>query len=167
MQTETGHPSAVDVAQAVLERTGQIDTFKLQKLVYYCQAWHLVWAGEPLFDEPIEAWANGPVVPALYQRHRGAFSIAQVEGGNSGVLTRFQLATVDAVVGAYGHLSGRQLAHLTHKELPWRTARRGLAVGERGSQQIPLDMIAQFYGGVDTDPEAEPVEQISPEPVLD
>lgn len=44
-----------DVAAAILERTGPLDTFKLQKLVYYAQAWHLVWDNEPLFEEPIEA----------------------------------------------------------------------------------------------------------------
>ncbi|WP_307850044.1 MULTISPECIES: type II toxin-antitoxin system antitoxin SocA domain-containing protein [unclassified Saccharopolyspora] len=38
---------------------------KLQKLVYYSQAWHLVWDERPLFDEPVQAWANGPVVPDL------------------------------------------------------------------------------------------------------
>src|SRR5665213_2316970 len=60
--------SVDDVAAAILKRTGAIDTFKLQKLVYYCQAWHLVWDGVPLFKARIEAWANGPVVPKLYQQ---------------------------------------------------------------------------------------------------
>jgi uncharacterized phage-associated protein len=42
---------------------------KLQKLVYYAQAWALVWDDEPIFDEEIEAWANGPVVRGLYEAH--------------------------------------------------------------------------------------------------
>ena len=33
-------------------------SWKLQKLVYYCQAWSLVWDEEPLFEARIEAWAN-------------------------------------------------------------------------------------------------------------
>ncbi|MGW0920666.1 Panacea domain-containing protein [Streptomyces sp. NPDC002755] len=44
---------------------------KLQKLVYYCQAWHLVWEGRALFPEAIRAWASGPVCPAVYELHQG------------------------------------------------------------------------------------------------
>ncbi len=54
--------SAHDVGKYVLEKRGSMTTWKLQKLVYYSKAWHLVWEGEPLFPEHIEAWANGPVV---------------------------------------------------------------------------------------------------------
>ena len=35
---------------------GDMDKIKLQKLVYYSQAWSLVFDDEPLFGEPIEAW---------------------------------------------------------------------------------------------------------------
>lgn len=60
--------TANDVAQYVLEQSGKMTTIKLQKLVYYCQAWSLVWTESPLFDDRIEAWANGPVVPSLYRQ---------------------------------------------------------------------------------------------------
>jgi uncharacterized phage-associated protein len=62
-----------DVAGYILQQKGQVTTWKLQKLVYYSQAWSLVWDERPLFQERIEAWANGPVCPDLYQVHRGAF----------------------------------------------------------------------------------------------
>ncbi|MGH2922383.1 MAG: Panacea domain-containing protein, partial [Gaiellaceae bacterium] len=52
-----------------------MDTWKLQKLLYYCQVWHLVWEGKPLFSERIEAWSNGPVVRDIYDAHRGVFSV--------------------------------------------------------------------------------------------
>ena len=54
--------TVLDVAAYILERQGSMTTMKLQKLVYYCQAWSLVWDERPLFDESIEAWANGPVL---------------------------------------------------------------------------------------------------------
>ncbi|MBC8146611.1 MAG: hypothetical protein H8E98_01335 [Bacteroidetes bacterium] len=38
--------SVYDVADYILKQVGYITTMKLQKLVYYCQAWSLVW------DEP-------------------------------------------------------------------------------------------------------------------
>ena len=50
--------SVHDVAECILSQTGGITTWKLQKLVYYAQAWHLVWDEEPLFDEEIQAWGK-------------------------------------------------------------------------------------------------------------
>ena len=69
--------SVFDVAKYVLEHTGQITTMKLQKLVYYCQAWSLAWDGKPLFPEEFRAWANGPVCKELYERHRGQFVVGR------------------------------------------------------------------------------------------
>jgi len=60
-----------DVARYILKHTGPVTAWKLQKLVYYSQAWSLVWDVRPLFPERIEAWANGPVCPELYAQHRG------------------------------------------------------------------------------------------------
>jgi uncharacterized phage-associated protein len=43
---------------------------KLQKLVYYSQAWSLVLNNKKLFNEPIEAWVHGPAVRSLYCRYK-------------------------------------------------------------------------------------------------
>lgn len=67
--------SVLDVAAYVLESQGPMTHMKLQKLCYYSQAWHLAWDGVPLFPERIEAWANGPVVPVLYEALRGEFQV--------------------------------------------------------------------------------------------
>ena len=64
-----------DVAKYILEQHGPTTTVKLQKLVFYCQAWSLVWDKVPIFDESIEAWANGPVVPVLFSKHKGKYNI--------------------------------------------------------------------------------------------
>ncbi|HCU23588.1 MAG TPA: hypothetical protein DF383_01115, partial [Deltaproteobacteria bacterium] len=72
--------SVHDVATYILKKTGPITAMKLQKLVYYSQAWSLVWDEKPLFKEKIEAWTNGPVVPALYRLHRGKFEISSWDG---------------------------------------------------------------------------------------
>ena len=56
-----------DVAKYILQRTGKISTWKLQKLCYYSQAWTLAWTGKPLFEEEFEAWRNGPVCESCLQ----------------------------------------------------------------------------------------------------
>jgi uncharacterized phage-associated protein len=66
---------AVDVARYILTKTGEMTAMKLQKLVYYSQAWSLVWDESPLFEDDIQAWAYGPVVPVLYGYHKGQFKV--------------------------------------------------------------------------------------------
>ena len=59
--------SVVDVIAYMLKlKHGAILMMKLHKLIYYAQAWSLVWDEKPLFHETIEAWPSGPVVPVLY-----------------------------------------------------------------------------------------------------
>lgn len=52
-----------------------MSAMKLHRLLYYSQAWHLAWEGKPLFDDEIQAWANGPVVASIYELHRGEFIV--------------------------------------------------------------------------------------------
>jgi uncharacterized phage-associated protein len=151
--------SVDDVAAYLLTKESPLSTWKLQKLVYYSQAWHLVWFDAPLFDNPIEAWANGPVVRALYNQHKGGFSVDSW-GGNPEALGPNEVATLDQVFEGYGGLTGRQLSHLTHSEAPWIDARAGLEPTELSDRQIPLDAIAAYYEALDNDDSAEDVESI-------
>jgi len=151
-----------DIAAAIVERTGPIDAFKLQKLVYYCQAWHLVWENEPLFHDRIEAWAAGPVVRSLYERHRGRYSVTEWPSGDVRQLKKREITTVDAIVDSYGKLTGRQLSHLSHREAPWQKARAGLAPTDRSSNSISIESLVSYYSALDDDDEfARPVSELS------
>ena len=67
--------SVFDVAKYILQKSGSMSTWKLQKLCYYSQAWSLAWTEAPIFDEEFEAWANGPVCRELFYMHQGKFVI--------------------------------------------------------------------------------------------
>lgn len=136
-----------DVAAYILQRRGPMTAMKLQKLVYYCQAWSLVWDDRPLFPERIEAWANGPVVRELYDRHRGVFRVEQWEG-NPGAMTLEERETVDKVLEYYGPRASQELSDLTHQERPWKEAREMLAPFERGEREIPLNSMAEYYSSL-------------------
>jgi uncharacterized phage-associated protein len=140
--------SAHDVAAYILREQGPMSTWKLQKLVYYAQAWSLVWDETPLFEEPIQAWANGPVAPELYQLHRGQFRVERWPQGKIAQLTKTQRETITAVLKFYGNKTGHWLSELTHMEPPWRDAREGLAPGERGSREITHGAMADYYGSL-------------------
>lgn len=131
--------SVLDVAKYILEQTGEMTSMKLQKLVYYSQAWSLVWDESPLFDECIEAWANGPVVRRLYDMHKGQFKVNSANvPGDSSKLDDSQRETINGVLEFYGNKTAQWLSDLTHMESPWKDAREeaGLRDGERGFDVI-------------------------------
>jgi uncharacterized phage-associated protein len=136
-----------DVAAYIIGQHGPMTAMKLQKLVYYCQAWSLVWDEKPLFSERIEAWANGPVIRDLYERHRGVFRVSDWNG-DPHALDDAERETVDRVLAYYGRFSSQELSNLTHQEDPWLEARRGLAPGDRGFREITHASLAEYYGSL-------------------
>ena len=147
-----------DVAAYILEKMETMTTMKLQKLVYYSQAWSLVWDEKQLFEESIEAWANGPVVRELFDYHRGMYEISEMPIGNARLLNQEQRETVDAVLDYYGNKSAQWLIELTHMEDPWKQARKGLPSLERGNRIIPLDTIADYYSSLSVEDDVEDAE---------
>lgn len=140
--------SVHDVAAYILRKCGEMTAMKLQKLVYYSQAWALVWDDRPLFSERIEAWANGPVSPDLYKQHAGEFLIANLKHGNPDTLDDIAKETIDAVLKAYGDKSSQWLSDLTHSEDPWLDARGDIAPGERCSHEITQAAMAEYYSSL-------------------
>jgi uncharacterized phage-associated protein len=140
--------SVLDVAAYIVQKLGPLTAMKLQKLVYYSQAWSLVWDEKPLFRERVEAWANGPVVRRLFEVHKGQFKVKSVSGGDPDRLTASERDTVDAVLAFYGPKSSQWLSDLTHMEAPWREARKGLPDGTRGNVEITHASMAEYYGSL-------------------
>lgn len=138
----------MDVAAYILKKLGPVTAMKLHKLLYYSQAWSLVWDDEPLFSEKIEAWANGPVISELYQHHKGQFQLSEWPEGEPENLTETQRETIDAVLEFYGDKKSMWLSELTHKEQPWRDARKGLLPLERGNEEISWAAMAEYYGSL-------------------
>jgi uncharacterized phage-associated protein len=137
-----------DVAAHIVRRLGPLSAMKLQKLVYYAQAWSLVWDDRPLFRARIEAWANGPVAPELYRHHRGAFQVAAWPFGDAGNLNAGERGTVNGIINFYGNRSPQWLSDLTHMESPWIRARKGLGPNEAGTNEITLASMAEYYGSL-------------------
>jgi uncharacterized phage-associated protein len=139
--------SVHDVAAYILKKHGPTTAMKFQKLVYYCQAWSLVWDEKPMFNAKIEAWVNGPVIPALYKIHKGHFQIKKWNGDPNN-LTDEQKETVNAVDDFYGPKTAQWLSDLTHREKPWLDARVGLENGERGDNEITQASMDEYYSGL-------------------
>jgi len=143
-----------DVAAAVLDELdhGTVTTMKMQKLVYFCQAWSLGRTGGPLFDEPIEAWTNGPVVRRLFAQHRNKKHISIWDQGAADRLTSNERAIVRQVVATYGAMSPESLVEITHRDRPWADARAGLDPSAKSDVEISQSSMASFYGALPAAP---------------
>lgn len=141
-----------NVARYILGNEGRMSTWKLQKLCYYSQAWSIAWTEEPLFEEEFEAWANGPVCPALFRQHRGKYFVSMddfpVTLESSDALTHDQCDTIQRVVAYYGGYEPYELREQTHSEQPWIIARAGAAAGEPSNAIITKDSMGAYYGSL-------------------
>lgn len=144
--------AVIDVAEQIVQMRGELDAKKLQKLVYYCQAWALVWIDRALFEARIEAWRDGPVIPDLFRLHKGKFFVASIPGGNTTQITAIERDLIDSVLGFYGDRSAEWLIERTHSEDPWRDARRGLFPFQSGHREITVDSMRRYYSSVSLRP---------------
>lgn len=138
--------NVLDVAEYILSKQSTITAMKLQKLVYYSQAWHLAWTGKPLFFQPIQAWANGPVVKELFDQHKGKYAVSPGSlGGDPANLSSRDTELVDVVLRTYGPMSATQLSFLTHEEAPWQQARGKATAGAHSEAVISNSSIQKYY----------------------
>lgn len=122
--------TAHDVANYILwlddrfEGSEGITPLKLQKLVYYCQGFHLAMFDGNLFEDEIQAWLHGPVVADLYHHFKsvGDDIVEPPKDINLELFTKEQLELLDEVIESYGQFSAWRLRNMTHEELPWKKA---------------------------------------------
>lgn len=137
-----------DLSAYILHKLGPMTAMKLQKLVYYSQAWSLVWDEKPIFNEEIQAWANGPVVPELFYAHQGEFLVSKELKGDKDNLSKIEKDTIKGVLKYYGDKDAAWLSALTHEEAPWIDARDGMQQLERGNKPITLGALTEYYGNL-------------------
>lgn len=136
-----------DVAAYIVQREGRISTMKLQKLCYFAQGWSLVWADKPLFDEPIEAWRYGPVIPELYHQHRRKTAVDSWKGESKN-LTREQQLIVDAMIEHYSAMSGFEMGALSHDHDCWDKAYNHVGPFMKGVTEITQDSIRDTFTAI-------------------
>lgn len=123
-------PHAVaDVAGELRLRLPGLRVFRLHKLLYFCQGYHLAHFGSQLFDETVSAWDHGPVVGRLWHAEN---ALVQNPGAPE-IEDEGALNTIGFVASHFGHLSSRELEDLTHAQEPWQLADRDRPTGGRST----------------------------------
>jgi uncharacterized phage-associated protein len=106
-----------------------ISHLKLQKLTYYAQGFSLAILGTPIFQEKIEAWDHGPVVPELYHEFKKngsnpIFTDLDISKAKEPFSTE-QIELLEEVYFVYGQFSAWKLRNMTHEEPTWKNAYYG------------------------------------------
>ena len=136
----------LDVARYIInysyEKDYLVSNLSLQKLLYFVQAYFLILPDRkaPLFDDKIEAWDFGPVVPKAYNEYRqfGGTSIPYIKSyfitrtGNIWDSERVPYKDdcideetrkyINDVVDNFSNKSSTYLTKLTQSQAPWRQA---------------------------------------------
>jgi len=120
----------------------------MQKLLYYAQAWNLVFNKAPLFKDKIEAWIHGPAIPEMYRLFKN-FDFnnppAEVLKENLNVFDAKEKKVLKSVWETYGKFDGDYLEILTHNELPWQEARKGLSSLDPSKNIISEERMVEYY----------------------
>lgn len=122
---------------------------KLQKLLYYSQAWNLVLNNKKIFPEEIQAWIHGPAIPSVYQEYK-KFEFNdiddEIDEKDFSSLTKEEILVLDAVWDVYGKYDANYLELLTHSEEPWIKARNKIPSYMSSSATISPAHMKEYYG---------------------
>ena len=136
---------------------------RLQKLLYYTQAWSYALRDDAFMEASFEAWVHGPVSPQLrdvfgYTR----LNVIDIKDENNlfygyyfdkfknvnNITDVDDVEFLESVWATYGDLSANALEVLTHKEAPWINARKGRAPNEICNREIDPKDMKEYYRSI-------------------
>ncbi len=135
----------LDVSRYVINYSNEkgygVSNLKLQKLLYFIQAYFLVEMGTSCFQEPIQAWNFGPVVPKAYHEFKifgcadiptiSKYTSVELEDGKLKIETKtFSIdsiktehrSAIDRIVDNFKDHAASDLVYITHNQKPWKDA---------------------------------------------
>ncbi|AXU28781.1 TPA: DUF4065 domain-containing protein [Clostridioides difficile] len=119
--------NAMDIAKYVLwycekKNNFAISNLKLQKILYYIQGRYVARYGEPLFDDIIEAWDYGPVVPEVYFSYNdyGNRAILGEELDDINVIDESDREFINEITKPMIKKDVWKIVKQTHSEDPWK-----------------------------------------------
>ena len=125
-----------------------LTNMKINKLLYYAQGYYLKKFGRPLFDDRIEAWDHGPVVPAVYRAYKG-YGDRPIKDYDLDSVSQVSPEAEDVLYGVarkYGNYTASALRNKTHAiGSPWDQVYRPNVAGI----EIPLSVIRDFFSTAD------------------
>jgi uncharacterized phage-associated protein len=148
----TNLPTALNVADYLLLKGKtegvQISNKKLQKLLYYTQAWSAALNDEKVFQDRIEAWIHGPAIKEVYlafQQYGAQPITKEINEDMIKNVSSDARKLIDKVWEVYSTFDANYLEHLTHSETPWQDARKDLEPHTSSANEITFESMRTYY----------------------
>lgn len=131
--------NVVDIASRIFYRyqneNGKIiDEMKLHKLLYFVQRESFIQTGQPLFSDEFQAWKFGPVMVTIRTHYKNNdFQECNLDKEVESI--------IDNVFVNYSKTRSWTLSMMSHEEISWKNARRGIPEGINGSNFMSNDDI--------------------------
>jgi uncharacterized phage-associated protein len=160
MITETKDIKKIDshvLAEYILQKWGNMSHLKLQKMLFYIEAYHLAYFDNSIIDDNFQAWVHGPVSRKIYDSlkdksilHAELGYLKNTSSSNPNdilkkTLTKDQIDFINETVDELNKFSATQLENMTHSEEPWLAARKGYGIADRCEVIIDKELMKKFY----------------------
>ena len=122
-----------------------ITNLKLQKLLYYAQGYYLAIEGKELFEDEIEAWVHGPVIPNVYRQYKDFRWQPINKEVDAPTLSKNVAGFLNLIIETFLPIDAYKLERMTHKESPWIKARRGLPPNAICQNTIKLADMKDYF----------------------
>lgn len=152
----------LDVSRYIIDYSNKMDygvsNLKLQKVLYFVQAYFLIQTGHPCFNEKIEAWDFGPVVPKAYCEYKQygcgdipiTKSFIMIDKDNIWNSKRVEFedivisdddkSLINKVVDKFADYSATDMVKLTQHQSPWIDA-----IVSNRSNEITNESIFEYF----------------------
>lgn len=130
------------------ERGEILTPLKLQKLMFYADAWHMALHGTEITDERFQAWVHGPVALSQYHRFK-EFKWRPITASiERPIISEALTNHLDEIIDVFGSETAVALEMMTHQEKPWRDARGNIPDDEPCHNYISKEVTREFYGSL-------------------
>ena len=148
--------NSIFLSYYVIDKLQSVSQLKLQKLLYYIEAWHLVYFENELITDNFEAWVHGPVSTKIYHHFKQTsklYASMRLKDMSRGKyiekikeeLDPAQIELINDVLEEYGDKTDYHLEQLTHMELPWQDARGECKHDNPCNNIISKEVIKTYY----------------------
>lgn len=146
---------SIALSNYILKHYGPMSHLKLQKLLFYCDAYHLAYFDTQLVEDKFEAWVHGPVSRKVFKSLadksvlHSDIEYSPIEGVDEEAmfesLNSSQKELITDVLQELHTWTGFQLEKATHREEPWIKARCGYGEADKCAVNIDKDITKVFY----------------------
>lgn len=123
----------------------EINNLRLQKLLYFVNVRSLIETSNPIFEDPMEMWPYGPVIPDVYHQYKSFgpfditdndiagqlidfedFSVIEYDSSN---INEHDRRLIEETVKSLSNIEVFGLVEITHKHEMWANRRNQIQSG--------------------------------------